>query len=217
MKIDFHVHTRYSYDSIIHPKQLAKKSKELGIIPAITDHDTMEGSNQMRSIGAESIPGIEIRTDRGDLIGLYVNEPVPKGTPVMEALDKIHEQGGISYLPHMYEARRSGIIPEKEEISKIDIVEVFNARCLSQKFNDMAKAFAEKNGILQAAGTDSHFIVEFGSTYTELPDFDLDSPKKLLKALRRAKFVAKQAPFRVTGATILISWGKKLLKSTGLR
>jgi len=215
MKIDFHVHTKYSYDSIIHPKHLARKSRELGIIPAVTDHDTMEGSNQMRSLGAECIPGIEIRTERGDLTGLYLNEPIAKGIPVMEALDKIHEQGGISYLPHMYESRRSGLVPEKEEIPKIDIIEVFNARCLDQKLNDRAKAFAEKHGILQAAGTDAHFIIEFGSTYTELPDFDLENPKELLKALPKAKLVTKQAPFRVRGPTILISWGKRLLKSAG--
>lgn len=212
MKIDFHVHTSYSIDSIIQPKELAKKSKSFGIIPAITDHDSMESHAEMRSIGSKFIPGEEIRTDKGDLVGFYLNESIAKYTPFMEALDKIHEQGGLSYLPHMYETTRSGAVPDEHETKKIDIVEVFNARCLDQKFNTMAKQFAEKNNILQAAGSDSHFLFEFGNTYTEVPDFDLESPKQLLKALQKATFVTKKAPFFVRGPTALVGIGKKLIR-----
>jgi predicted metal-dependent phosphoesterase TrpH len=213
MRIDFHVHTGYSIDSIIRPEDLARKSKKLGIIPTIADHNSMSGCAHMRSLGAGFIPGEEIGTDRGDLIGLYLTGEIPKHTPFAEALDKIHEQGGLAYLPHMYESSRSGVLPTAEETKKIDIIEVFNARCLSNRYNEEAESFAEKHGKLKAAGSDSHFLFEFGSTYTEVPDFDINNPKELLKALEGASFVKRKAPIFVRGPTELLGIGKTIVKS----
>ncbi|MBU0532933.1 PHP domain-containing protein [Candidatus Micrarchaeota archaeon] len=209
MKIDFHVHTNSSIDSIIKPKDLAQKAHRLKIIPAITDHNNMCSHKDMTS---EFIPSEEVRTDLGDLIGLYLNEEIPRGISFMDALDKIHEQGALSYLPHMYEVTRSGVIPSKEEISKIDIIEIFNARCLNDYFNEKAKQFAKQHNLLAAVGSDAHFLFEFGSTYAEVSDFDLNNPKALLKVLPKAKFVTKKAPFFVRGPTKILSLGKKIFK-----
>jgi predicted metal-dependent phosphoesterase TrpH len=211
MRIDFHVHTGYSIDSIISPEALAKKSMKLGIIPVIADHDNMRGCEHLRSLGAKFIAGEEIGTDRGDVIGLHLNELIPKRTPFAEALDMIHEQGGLAYLPHMYEGTRSGVMPERDEIPKIDIIEVFNSRAHDQKYNEKAMEFADKHGKLKAAGSDSHFLFEFGSTYTELPEFDLENPKTLLKALEKAVFVTNKAPIFVRGPTMMVGLTKKLL------
>jgi len=214
MKIDFHIHTRYSPDSMIKPEDLARKAEKLGIIPSVTDHWSIGCHARMRSLCAEFIPGEEILTDRGDLIGLYVSELIPKGTPFLEALDRIREQGGLAYLPHMYDYGRSGAHAGDEEAAKVDIIEVFNARCLKKEYNEKAKAFAEKHSKLKAAGSDSHFLFEFGSTYTELPDFDIEDPKALLRALRSAKLVTKKAPFFVRGTTTLLMLAKKVSGGT---
>jgi len=213
MKIDFHVHTKYSPDSIIKPEDLAQKSKKLKIIPAITDHNSTCAIGKLRKLKISFIPGQEVRTDRGDLIGLYTNETIPKGTPFAETADKIHEQGGLVYLPHMYDVTRAGAVPKKGEESKIDIVEIFNARCMSDMFNLRARLFAKKHKKLMAAGSDTHFLWEFGTTYTELPDFDLDNPKALLKALEKPEIVGKKAPFYVRGTTSMLKAGRKLSKA----
>ncbi len=213
MRIDFHIHTKYSPDSIIKPEDLVKKSKKADVIPAVTDHNSIEANARFRKLKARFIPGEEVGTDRGDLIGLFVNEHIPKGTPFAEAADLIHEQGGITYLPHMYDVTRKGAVPKNDEISKIDIVEVFNSRCLSDMYNLRAKLFAKKHGKLMAAGSDTHFLWEFGTTYTELPDFDLDNPKALLKALEKSQIICKKAPFYVRGTTSMLMAGRKLSKA----
>ncbi len=215
MKIDFHVHTKFSPDSIINPKDLIAKSKYLGIIPAITDHNTIDAHRHIRSLDKKFkfIPGEEIRTDHGDLIGLYLTENIPKKTPFLEAIDKIKDQGAICYIPHMFDYGRNGVHASEKEASKVDVVETFNARCLRQSFNDKAHEFAKKYKKLMASSSDSHFLMEFGRTYTELPDFDLDDPGALLKALKKAKFVTKKAPFFVRGTTTVVSVFKKLKRS----
>jgi predicted metal-dependent phosphoesterase TrpH len=214
MKIDFHVHTKYSIDSLIEPAQLMKKSKELGIVPAIADHSSIDAHSKMRELGARFIPGEEIFTDKGDLIGLYLNERIPKGTEFNEAVDLVHEQGGLAYLPHMYDYGRSKRHATDKDASRADIIEVFNARCLNQEFNRKAAVFAEKNKKLCAVGSDSHFLFEFGKTYVELPDFDLENPKALLKALasKKAKFATKSTPFFVRGTTSFIAIGRKFIR-----
>ena len=108
MKIDFHVHTRYSPDSLTRIDDLRRKSEKLGIIPALTDHYAIGAHAEARRLGMRFIPGEEVLTDKGDLVGLFVNELIPKGTPFLEAVDRIHGQGGLAYLPHMFDYGRSG-------------------------------------------------------------------------------------------------------------
>lgn len=212
MKIDLHCHTRYSIDSIIKPRDLARKSEKTGVIPAVTDHNTIDAHKELRSLGARFIPGEEIRTDRGDLIGLYLTENIPKKTPFAESIDKIHSQGGIAYLPHMYDKSRKGVIPTTEETKKLDIIEIFNSRCPIQDFNKKAESFASENSILKACGSDSHFLFEFGSTYNEVPDFDISDPKAFMRSIRSAKPVTKKAPVFVRGTTTVVALTKKLLR-----
>jgi len=211
LRVDFHVHTKYSKDSLIDPAHLAAKAKKLGIVPAITDHDNMAGHQDFRRLRHPFIPGEEISTDSGDLIGLYTSELIPKKTPFPEALDLIHEQGGLAYLPHMFDATRSGV-SHPEFARKADIIEIFNARSVMKNFNKKAEEFAKKHEIPGAAGSDSHFLFEFGRTYTMLPSFDLDNPKELLKALPKAEIFGKPAPIYVKGTTAAVKIWKKIIK-----
>jgi len=194
LKIDFHLHTNYSQDSTISIDTLAKKSKEFGIVPSITDHNTMSAVSSFKKFGVDFIPGEEIlvSTPSGpaDLIGLFMNEEIPKKTGFYEALDRIKSQGAISYAPHAFDPLRAGLM-DKELLKKVEVIEVFNSHCLS-RFDAEAEAFAEKEQKLRAAGSDAHFPFEFGSTYVEL-ELDELEPKKLLKALKNGKIVGKRS------------------------
>lgn len=191
LRIDFHVHTCYSSDGRIKLDELASISKKIGVIPAITDHNNISAHSEFRKFQAPFIPGEEIETAQGDFIGLFMSEPVKKGVDFYEALDAIRAQGAIPYAPHMFDALRPGLV--KEEYGKAaDIIEVFNARSFA-RFDKKAEEFAKREGKLMAAGSDSHYPYEFGTTYTEL-DLTPDQlqPKPLLKALRNAKIVGKR-------------------------
>nr|AIF06759.1 PHP domain-containing protein [uncultured marine group II/III euryarchaeote KM3_195_B08] len=196
MKIDFHVHTSFSPDASSTPKDLIKKSRELGILPAITDHNTINAHKFFKESKIPFIPGEEIKSDVGDLIALFIQEEIPKGTPFLDCLDKIKEQGGVSILPHGFDPYRSNVGSKYSEYAKkVDVVEIFNAHCLNQKQNNKAKEFAIKNKKLFSCGGDSHHLFEFGKTYAELPEFDLENPKSLLKSLKKIKIHGKILPF----------------------
>jgi len=211
MKLDFHCHTHHSIDSIIKPRELTAKAKKLAIVPAITDHNTLAAHKELKAIGMRFIPSEEIRTVEGDLIALYINEVIPKKTPFLEAMDKIKEQGGLSYLPHMFDKTRHGVAYH-QLASKVDIIEVFNARCPLQKYNNDAMHFAKKHKKLIAAGGDSHFLFEFGRTDFEVnANFEdiKDNPKAMLRALKKVKIHAKKAPLFVRGSTLVVKFAKK--------
>ncbi len=212
MKIDFHVHTNSSLDSNIKPAELAEKAKELGIIPAITDHNTVESWKKMKS--AVFIPGEEIRATAGDVIGLFLTEEIASRLSFEETADRIREQGGLVYIPHMYDKTRHGCDEGYAHLA--DIIEVFNGRCI-RAFNELAAETARNLDKPGAAGSDSHFLSEFGGTYTELPDFDIETPKEVLKALKKAKITGKSAPFYVRGTTTLLKLGRKIGRKINIK
>ena len=210
MKVDFHVHTEFSIDGVIKVRDLAEKSIELGIIPVISDHNTLGGVEEFRKTGVEFIAGEEIRTTSGDLIGLFLNEEISKKLSFEETIDKIKEQDGLSYLPHMYDMSRHGCGDEFAEL--VDIIEIFNARCLDSRLNEHASETALELGKPGGAGSDSHFIFEFGKTYVEMPEFDIENPKELLKALENSKITGKKIPFYMRGPPYAIMYWRKFRK-----
>lgn len=217
MKIDFHVHTKFSIDSISEPKKIIEISRRTGIIPAITDHNKIDAHAVFRSLDPKFkfIPAEEVTTDLGDLIGLFVSEPIKKKTPFLEVVDNIKSQGGLTYIPHMFDITRGGVA-NKELAKKVDIIETFNGRCVLQGANQKADAFAEENKKPKAAGSDSHFTLEFGKTYTEFADCDLE-PRRLLKALgsKKVKLHCHYSPIYLKGITHAIVAYKKLFGKLG--
>ena len=83
LRYDLHMHTTYSRDGAIRPAdaiRIAKKRKLDGI--AITDHNTIRGGMEAQKLppnGLDIICGAEMKTDRGDVIGLFLNGRDPLG------------------------------------------------------------------------------------------------------------------------------------------
>ena len=102
LKIDLHVHTCYSYDSLITPEELVFYAKKCGLDGvAIADHDRIDGALKIaKETDFPIIPGIEVSSLNGHVVGLNLQEPIPKKLSVSETVDKIHEKGGLAVACH---------------------------------------------------------------------------------------------------------------------
>ena len=97
MKFDLHVHTSKSFDSLLGIEAIAKRAKRKGLDGiALTDHEKVcdEPIEALeKRFGIWIIPGVEVRTEVGDIIGLFIAEMVVERSAEL-LIDAIHWQGG---------------------------------------------------------------------------------------------------------------------------
>uniref|UniRef100_A0A7V4KEF3 PHP domain-containing protein n=1 Tax=Fervidobacterium pennivorans TaxID=93466 RepID=A0A7V4KEF3_FERPE len=167
MILDLHVHSKYSKDSRLEPEKILKlaTAKGLGGI-AVTDHNTVYGGLIARKVSKGDllvIVGSEIKTERGEVMGLFLNEEIPERS-FFDVVDAIRDQGGIVVLPHPFDRlRRSSFLKIREEcLNFIDCIEVFNSRCIRGEFNHLAESFAALHNLPVTAGSDAHLANEIG-------------------------------------------------------
>jgi predicted metal-dependent phosphoesterase TrpH len=189
-KVDLHVHTCYSPDSLTTLPRLIKGCRRVGLdMIAITDHNTIEGALAAREMAPELIiVGQEIDTTQGELIGYFLEEQVPEGLSPQEAIVRLKDQGAIVGVSHPFESVRSSALARGallDIIDQIDALEVFNARCLRQRDNRKAEEWAERYGKLRTAGSDAHTVWELGRGFVELPPFD--GPEEFRRSLSRGR------------------------------
>jgi len=188
MKIEFHIHTEYSKDSILKLKTIRKIMERNNIIPVITDHDQIKGALNYKKLYKNCIIGEEITTTEGEIIGIFLKRKIsPKQSPEQTA-KKIREQKGLVYVPHPFDTmRRSALKQSNLEIIKPDIIEVFNRRTINNQADAKAQEYAITNKIPQAVASDAHTKFGLAKTYNIIPNItqtDLNSPKKFLKKLK---------------------------------
>lgn len=176
VRVDMHLHTHRSFDCRNWPEALlaAARQRQLDRL-IITDHNTIDGALELRGLAPEMIiVGEEVKTAEGfDIIGIFLEEPIAKGTPAREACERILGQGGVVYLPHPFDGSRAAKPALLEELCPlIDVVEVHNARCFPASLNARAMEWAEAKGKLMGAGSDAHTIRELGRGCVEMPAFE---------------------------------------------
>jgi len=195
--VEMHCHTIYSPDGFITKRQLVERCRLRGIdVVCITDHNTMAGLAEFADISSvRVVAGQEIRTQAGEIIGLFLGEQIQPGLGLEETAERIKEQAGLVYLPHPFdEFRASAVKPDDAERikDKIDIVEVFNSRTLNLRYNALAAEFAQRNGIVTAVGSDAHHRFELGNCLMRMDGFD--TPESFLESLRTADCTTKRCP-----------------------
>ncbi len=163
-RFDFHIHSIYSTDGILSPQRIIKIAYSKGLnAVAITDHDTIKGGLQAKSIKQDEIiivVGSEVNTDFGDIIGLFLNEEI-KSRRFGEIIDEIRAQDGIIVLPHPYRRKR---IPGRELLKRVDVIEGKNGRT-SEELNSKAEELANELKKPMIAGSDAHFSFELGRVW----------------------------------------------------
>jgi len=169
---DLHIHSRFSPCSRNKPEAILQKAIRVGLdIIAITDHNSIRGAKEVAALltGNEPVSvviGSEILTDRGDLIGLFLEEDI-SSVQFEDVADEIHDQGGLTMLPHPFDTnRRTACFPKAEDAKLLDAIEVQNGRYTSDKPVELACSYATTYAVPAVGNSDSHFIYEIGSIRT---------------------------------------------------
>jgi predicted metal-dependent phosphoesterase TrpH len=195
--VDLHMHTDWSHDCSIPVSDLLDHAEEIGLGGiAITDHNAFGGALEAVDLASVRdlvvIPGEEVKTDgQGEVIGLFLEEEIPRGLSFADTIAAIREQGGLVYLPHPFD--RMHAIPDPatlhRHLAEIDVFEVFNARLLRDSFNEEALRFARKYRLLQGAGSDAHVLQGVGTGAVRMRRFE--GAEEFLLSLRTAEILRR--------------------------
>ncbi|HEX8103120.1 MAG TPA: CehA/McbA family metallohydrolase, partial [Solirubrobacteraceae bacterium] len=195
--VDLHMHTDHSHDCATPVRTLLAAARERGLgAIAVTDHNEVSGALAARELAAEYgvkvIVGEEVKTGgQGEVIGLFIEEKIPRGLTLQETIAEIRRQGGLVYVPHPFDRLHS--VPDYEHllevVDDVDALEVFNPRIAIPAYNEEAARFAAKYRIPGGAGSDSHVAQGLGSVRIHMRDFD--GPEEFLESLRDADITGR--------------------------
>ncbi|MDT8357767.1 MAG: PHP-associated domain-containing protein [Methanomicrobiaceae archaeon] len=181
-------------------RAIVRSWERQGVLPLVCDHDTTRGAEEVfRLIRAQDpdIPSLiaeEITTGDGEIIGVFLTEPIAPNLSAEETLDRIRDQGAISMIPHPFCTFRKSVIDGtvlRRIVSRVDIIEGYNARVLRPHENNLACDFAVKHGKPVSVGSDAHTATELGQNYLTLTPFE--DAKGLVASLADATYHHRRA------------------------
>ncbi len=164
LKLDLHVHTVGSRDAHTRPEALPEIIHKRALDGlAITEHDSFNPPNLPETL---LLPGIEVSSRDGHVIGLGVTEAVPSGLSADETIQRIHQQGAVAIIPHPYDP-----VCECVKIARLtvrpDAVETVNADALSFRVSKwLARKDSRRFKLPEVGGSDSHIPQTIGDAYT---------------------------------------------------
>ena len=196
LKVDLHMHTHNSPDSGAPISSIVNRCLQTGLnCIAVTDHNTIQGGVEVRDAAPfPVIVGEEVKSSAGDIIGLFLNETIPKGLSPRDTVDAIKSQGGLVLVPHPFDRFRSSAIGKDallEILPWVDAIETFNGHNFLERDNRSAEEFTAEKQVIPAACSDSHTPLELGRTYMEMEEFEW-TPEGFLDALSRANLVKRR-------------------------
>lgn len=182
VRVDMHTHTMWSGDSTTTLDEFEEALVESGLdVVVVTDHHAIRGATELIGRWGDRGPcrvivGEEIRTHHGEIIGLFLSERLPFGSPPTATAASIREQGGVVYVPHPFDPMRRNLAePSLRALASeglVDAVEVLNAKTSLDSLNRRAAGFAAEFDLAAGAGSDAHVPLAIGAAYVEMPDFD---------------------------------------------
>src|SRR4051794_35593403 len=200
--VDLHMHTDHSGDCVTPVDVLLATARERGLgAIAVTDHNVIGGAHAARAkaeeYGIKVIVGEEVKTGgQGEVIGLFIEEQIPRGLTLEATIAEIKRQGGLVYVPHPFDRLHS--VPDYEHLLRVvgdvDAIEIFNPRIAIAAWNEEAVRFAGKYRIPGGAGSDAHVAQGLGAVRIRMRDFD--GPQEFLQSLREADIIGRPSSLR---------------------
>jgi predicted metal-dependent phosphoesterase TrpH len=213
-KLDMHMHSEYSKDCRLKLKTIARfldKNMDYGIV--LSDHNETAGALELsKSYPDRVIVAEEIKTDCGEITGLFLKQKIEPYNSIHWTLDAIISQGGLVYIPHPCDRLRTSKLTDSglaAALQKADIVEVYNSRNVYKKDDEKALKLAVEHDITHGCGSDAHTIFEMGRSYAKInAPFEL-SPDGLMEALRGCELVKRRS---FLGVHFLTKWDRFKVK-----
>ncbi len=210
ISVDLHLHTCHSYDCATSLADVVRGARRAGLdCVAVTDHNTIDGALKLRASGdIRVIVGEEVGTAEGELLGLFLREPIPRGLTALETIQHIRGQGGLVCIPHPFgrrrfsprtevgaiddgrvrlskAVRRASRLLSEEVLERVDMLETINSRTLFKGTWSAIGRLAELYNLPVTAGSDAHTVREIGRSRVQMPDFS--DAESFLAALRDAR------------------------------
>lgn len=177
IRIDCHTHTRTSWDSLIHFRRFVADAVNAGLdAVAITDHNSQEGLRRLRELEPpfRLIPGVEVVTASGEIIGLFIEELPPPYRSVDDTVRFIKERGGVVVLPHIFTPLATERLQPPglwRALELADAIETVNARNHHPLSDEMARRLAVHYGKPMTAGSDAHLPGCLGNGHLRMEPF----------------------------------------------
>lgn len=206
----------------MHPETMVRWCLEHGIgVLAVTDHNEFGGYEELQEAAHGRIvviPGEEIKTAEGELIGLFLSAHIPRGLGAEETARAIRAQGGVVNVPHPFDGLRGGRLTHDAldrlvSLGLVDMLEAFNARITHPANNDAAYEYARAHDLPVTAGSDAHTYAEIGAAYIEIRPFD--GPQDFIAAVREGALRGGLSPWPVHLASTWAKIAKKASTTVG--
>ena len=142
---------------------------------AITDHNVVTGALEALKLAPADfkiIPGIEVSSAAGHILGLGIIEIIPRGLSASETVKRIHDAGGIAIAAHPFDRIRQGVGDLVYSVN-FDAVEVYNGHTMISYKNP--RDILRNLRVPAVGGSDAHLLSEIGSVVMHLEGDPLEA------------------------------------------
>ncbi|KYH36514.1 MAG: hypothetical protein AYL29_013330 [Candidatus Bathyarchaeota archaeon B24] len=189
LKLDLHVHTRLSLDSVITLDEAVEEAKVKGLHGlALTEHGRPSKVKGFVK-GILIIPGLEETTPLGHILVLGIDRWrfKPGRKPLDTVLEEAERLGAVTVFAHPFPRTLMTSFMSWVSGLGLDAVEVLNSGDLFFPISSRVNlSLASKLGIPMTAGSDSHIPRTIGYAYTvvEAESMSIDD---VLEAIRKGR------------------------------
>ncbi len=190
LRIDLHLHTTLSQDSIVTLEDAIEGCRRLGLDGfAVTNHDVLTRipESALDDSGLIILPGVEIKAE-GIHIGAFDIQELPEDKLSLgETVDSIHDQGGFAVICHAHSVLGTWLNRGNIVEAGFDLVEVANAYQFPYGMMvELNRRLARRLRLPETGGSDSHIPGTVGRAYTVL-EAEERSTEGVLDALRKGR------------------------------